>query len=214
MRLRFFGAAGEVTGSCTLLETHRARVLIDFGMHQGGPHAESRNMRVPPFRARDIDAVVLTHAHIDHSGRLPMLANEDFRGRIHATPASVELCDILLRDSAHIQQADAERLNRKRRPQGRSRSAAALYGASEVERVMQQFTATGYGEAVGVAPGVTVTYHDAGHILGSAWVELTAEDTDASGRPVARRLVFSGDIGPYDAPLLRDPAPPPACDAR
>jgi metallo-beta-lactamase family protein len=213
MRLRFFGAAGEVTGSCTLLETSRARVLIDFGMHQGGPHAESRNMRVPPFRARDIDAVVLTHAHIDHSGRLPMLANEDFRGRIHATPASVELCDILLRDSAHIQQADAERLNRKRRPRGRSRAAAALYGASEVERVMQQFTATGYGEAIGVAPGVTITYHDAGHILGSAWVELTAEDTDASGRPVTRRVVFSGDIGPYDAPLLRDPTPPPACDA-
>lgn len=211
MRLRFFGAAGEVTGSCTLLETARARVLVDFGMHQGGPHAEARNHRVPPFRARDLDAVVLTHAHIDHSGRLPMLVDEEYKGKIHATPATIELCDILLRDSAHIQEADVERFNRGRQARGR-RHAAPLYRVSDVERIMPRFEGTGYGEAVDVAPGVTITYHEAGHILGSAWVEMVVEETEPSGERVTRRVVFSGDIGPYDAPLLRDPEPPPACD--
>ena len=212
MRLRFFGAAGEVTGSCTLVETSRARVLVDFGMHQGGPHAEGRNHRIPPFRARDLDAVVLTHAHIDHSGRLPMLVDEGYEGRIHSTPATIDLCDILLRDSAHIQEGDAQRLNKRRHPRGR-RAATPLYGVTDVERVMPLFHGTPYGKPIEIAPGVTITYHDAGHILGSAWVELVAEDTESTGERVTRTVVFSGDIGPYDAPMLQDPVPPPACDA-
>ncbi len=209
MKLHFFGAAGEVTGSCTLVETSRARVLVDFGLHQGGPHAESRNIRVPPFRASDLDTVVLTHAHIDHSGRLPMLVGEGYTGSIHATPATIDLCGILLRDSAHIQQGDATRLN-KRRGKGRKR-AKPLYDLSDVERTMDQFVSTPYGRSIKVAPGVTITYHDAGHILGSAWVEMEVVDDGPDGRET-KTIVFSGDIGPYDAPLLRDPAPPPACD--
>ncbi|MBK7405561.1 MAG: MBL fold metallo-hydrolase [Phycisphaerales bacterium] len=206
MKLRFFGAAGEVTGSCTLVETARARVLVDFGMHQGGPQAACKNMRVPPFRARDLDAVVLTHAHIDHSGRLPMLIDEEYKGPIHATPASIDLCDILLKDSAQIQQMDMERLARRRSAAGRD-CRGPLYSVSDVDRVMQLFRAHQYGESVQVAPGIGIRYHDAGHILGSAWVEMTVED---GGR--TKTIVFSGDIGPYGAALLRDPEPPPKCD--
>jgi len=206
MRLRFFGAAGEVTGSCTLVETSRARVLVDFGMHQGGPHAEARNRRVPPFRARELDAVVLTHAHIDHSGRLPMLVRDEYAGPIFATPATIDLCDILLRDAANLQQMEAERLTRGRLRRGRA-DVAPLYGTAEVERVMPLFRPRAYGEPIEVAPGIEITYHDAGHILGSAWVEMRVEDG-----PERRTVVFSADIGPYGAPMLRDPAPPPACD--
>lgn len=212
MRLCFFGAVGEVTGSSTLVETSRARVLVDFGMHQGGPNAEARNRRVPPLEAERLDAVVLTHAHIDHSGRLPMLIDEGYRGRIHATPATIELCDILLRDSAHIQQGDADRLNRRRKSSGR-RDAVPLYTETEVGQIMQRFTASHYGKPIEVAPGIAITYHDAGHILGSAWVEMDIEEDDADGKRVTKKIIFSGDVGPYGAPLLRDPAPPPACDA-
>jgi len=219
MRLRFFGAVGEVTGSCTLLETsrhgrsgHGARVLIDFGLHQGGHNAEARNRRVPPFQAAELDAVVLTHAHIDHSGRLPVLEGEDYRGKVHATPATVELCDTLLHDSAHIQLSDAERLNRRRRTKGRT-SATPLYTAEEVEQLMRRFVTTRYDTPVEVAPGVTVTFHDAGHILGSAWVELDVEETDSAGARITKKIIFSGDIGPCGAPLLRDPVLPPPCDA-
>ncbi|QKK09272.1 MAG: MBL fold metallo-hydrolase [Planctomycetota bacterium] len=212
MRLSFFGAVGEVTGSCTLVETSRARVLVDFGMHQGGHNAEARNRRIPPLRAEELDAVVLTHAHIDHSGRLPVLIDEGYRGRIHATPATIELCDILLRDSAHIQQGDADRLNRRRKSSGR-RPAEPLYTETEVGQIMQRFDASHYGKPTEVAPGIAITYHDAGHILGSAWVEMDIEDTDQDGKPITKKIVFSGDIGPYGAPLLRDPVAPPACDA-
>ena len=206
MRLRFFGAAGEVTGSCTLVETPRARVLVDFGMHQGGPRAEARNRRVPPFRAHDLDCVVLTHAHLDHCGRLPMLAGEEFDRPIHATPATIDLCDILLRDAASIQEMDAERFSRRRQQRGRA-PVAPLYRTADVEQIMPRFQGHRYGEPAEIAPGVTMTYHDAGHILGSAWVEMRVDDGGAS-----KTLVFSADIGPYGAPLLHDPAPPPACD--
>jgi metallo-beta-lactamase family protein len=206
MRIRFFGAAGEVTGSCTLVETSRARVLVDFGMHQGGPHAESRNRRVPPFRSHDLDCVVLTHAHLDHSGRLPMLAREGFDRPIHATPATIDLCDILLRDAASLQQMDAERVSKGRQQRGRA-PVAPLYGTPDVDRIMPLFRPSPYGSAVEIAPGITVTFRDAGHILGSAWVEMRVEDAGA-----AKVVVFSADVGPHGAPLLHDPQPPPACD--
>lgn len=199
MQLRFFGAAGEVTGSCTLIETAQARVLVDFGLHQGFKTAERRNRNVPPIRPGDLDCVVLTHAHLDHSGRLPMLPDVGFKGPIYSTPASIELSEILLEDAAHLQQMDAERKNRHRSAR-RGRPVTPLYTLPDVSKVMPLFRPIEYDQPREVAPGVTARFVDAGHILGSASVELTVE---ADGR--RKTVVFSGDIGPKGAPLLADP---------
>lgn len=200
MRVQIFGAAGEVTGSCYLIETDRARVLVEFGLHQGGQDAEKLNRRMPPIRARELDAVVLTHAHLDHSGRLPQLVREGYAGAIHATHATCDLCDILLRDAAHLQEIDAERANRRRMRRG-GRLEQPLYTSADVERTLPLFKGVAYGEWREVAPGVTCRWHDAGHILGSASVEMRCVDKGAT-----RTIVFSGDIGPRGAPLLRNPS--------
>lgn len=199
MRIRLFGAAGEVTGSCYLVETERARVLVEFGMHQGGGAAERRNRRIPPIRARDLDCVILTHAHIDHSGRLPLLNREDYPGEILATPATIDLCDILLKDAANIQQQDAERFSRRRSRRG-GRIATPLFTTLDVEKILPRFRPLAYDEPREVAPGVTARFVDAGHILGSASLELTIAEGGAS-----KTVVFSADVGPRGAPLLRDP---------
>lgn len=202
MQLRFFGAAGEVTGSSTLVETAQARLLVDFGLHQGFTTAERRNRSVPPFRAAQLDAVILTHAHLDHSGRLPMLAGSGFAGPVYATPATIELTQILLEDAAHLQQMTTERANRKRshRSGHSERVSRPLYTISDIETLMPRFRPVEYGQPWQPAPGVTARFVDAGHILGSASVELVFED---AGR--RRTVVFSGDIGPRGAPLLADP---------
>ncbi|MCB9845180.1 MAG: MBL fold metallo-hydrolase [Phycisphaeraceae bacterium] len=201
MRLRFYGAAGEVTGSCTLLETDRARVLVDFGLHQGNATAERRNRRLPPIRPRELDAVVLTHAHLDHSGRLPLLARHEFAAPIWATPATIDLCGILLRDAAHVQQSDAERANRRRAHRG-GRFTSPLYSIPDVEAILPRLAGLDYQHEREIAPGVVLRFSDAGHILGSASVCLTVTEDGSN-----RTLVFSGDIGPRGAPLLRDPRP-------
>jgi len=201
MRLCVYGAAGEVTGSCYLLETDRARVLVEFGLHQGGPHAEARNRRLPPIRPADLDAVVVTHAHLDHTGRLPLLTRHGFDGPIFATPATIEMVDILLRDSAHIQLMESERYSRRRARRGR-KPIAPLYTLQDVERVLPMFEGLGYQTPRQVAPGVRARYVDAGHILGSASLELTVNE---GGRE--RVIAFSGDLGPRGAPLLADATP-------
>ncbi len=201
MKIRFFGAAGEVTGSCYLIETERARLLVDFGMHQGGAKSERRNRRFPPFKAKELDCVVVTHAHLDHTGRLPLLSQHEYKAPIYATPATIDLTDILLRDSARIQMEDAERENRRRRRQGRG-LVKPLYDERDVERVLAQMQGVRYGEAKEVAPGVTIRYFDAGHILGSASVEMTVRE---GGR--TKVIAFSGDLGPKGVPLMRDPVP-------
>ena len=199
MQIRVLGAAGEVTGSCYLVETSKARVLVEFGLHQGGAHTEAKNKRMPPIRPADLDAVVLTHAHLDHSGRLPLLARHNFEAPIFATRATIELCGILLRDSAHIQESSAERANRYRRKRNR-KAAEPLYTNADVEQILPMFKRAVYDEPVEVAPGVRCTWVDAGHILGSASVKFELEDQGAR-----KTVVFSGDIGPRGAPLLRDP---------
>jgi metallo-beta-lactamase family protein len=199
MRLTFHGAAGEVTGSCSLLETDHARILIDFGMHQGSAKAEERNRRPPPLDAPNLDAVILTHAHLDHCGRLPLLARAGFRGPIFTTPASMSLTEILLRDSANIQSADNERTNRRRRRMDLG-PVPPLYEMEEVEAVLKLFRPLPYWEERTVARGITARLVDAGHILGSASVELAIEE---GGR--TRTVVFSGDIGPHDTRLMRNP---------
>ncbi len=200
MRIQVLGAAGEVTGSCYLVETFKARVLVEFGLHQGGAHTEAKNRRIPkPIDPASLDAVVLTHAHLDHSGRLPMLPRAGFVGPVYATPATIELCDILLRDSAYLQEMDAQRTTKRRMRRGRG-PVKPLYTTADVEQLLPRFKHAPYDTPTQVAPGITARWIDAGHILGSASVQLTIEDKGAR-----KTVVFSGDIGPRGAPLLRDP---------
>ncbi len=204
MRLGFLGAAGEVTGSCTLVDTGGCRFLVDCGMFQGGPEARTKNLRALNFGfdVRNIDFVLLTHAHIDHSGLLPRLMVLGFRGPIYATPATIDLLEVLLPDSAHIQEKEAEWQLRHRFRRGRSERgvAAPLYTVAQALAVLGQLQPVAYGATLQPAEAVTVRFHDAGHILGSAWLEVTV---GGSGRP--RRLVFSGDLGMPNRPVLRNP---------
>lgn len=203
MNLQFYGAAGEVTGSCHILECQGHKVLVDCGLIQGGGDERRRNRAPFPFQASDIDAVILTHAHIDHSGRLPLLVRRGFRGPIYTQRASEALADILLRDSAHLQEYDAERMSRKRKEQGKAR-VKPLYDLEDAERAIKHIEGVRYREWVTVSPGVRCRYWDAGHILGSASVEVELEENG-----VKRCIVFSGDLGQYDSPILRDPVTPP-----
>jgi metallo-beta-lactamase family protein len=198
MRVEFFGAAGEVTGSCHLVHAGDVRVLLDCGMIQsGGRDERARNAAPFAFDVLRLDAMVLSHAHIDHVGRLPLLVRRGYRGPIHAQRATAELSRIMLEDAARLAAADVEHENRRRARRGRP-PIEAPYDERDVERVLEQFVPHDYGETFDVAAGVRVRLSDAGHILGAAIVELWGED---------RKLVFSGDIGPANTPLLRDPTP-------
>ncbi|MBZ0070367.1 MAG: MBL fold metallo-hydrolase [Gammaproteobacteria bacterium] len=199
MQLRFLGAAREVTGSCFLLETGRAKVLIDCGLIQGRPADEARNREPFPFAVEDIDAVVLTHAHLDHSGRLPLLIKSGYRQPIYTQRASRDLCRIMLKDAGHLQEKDAEWENRKRERKGLQR-VEALYTVADAQATMRYFRAMDYDVERLIAPGVWLRLYDAGHILGSAIVELRVQDDRGE-----RILVFSGDLGHSGAPILRDP---------
>lgn len=200
MQLEFYGAAGEVTGSCHILEVRGRRILLDCGLIQGGRKAEARNRDPFPFAAEDIDAVVLSHAHLDHSGRLPLLCRRGFGGPIHAQNASRDLGRVLLLDAASLAESDAFHETRRRRRKGLG-AVKPLYTVSDAELCLRQFQGHRYDEWFDVSPGVKVRYQDAGHILGSAAVELDLEENKQR-----RRLVFSGDLGQYDTPILRDPA--------
>jgi metallo-beta-lactamase family protein len=198
--VRFLGAAGEVTGSCFLVEHGRARVLVDCGLVQGNHAEEQRNRAEFEFDARQVDAVVLSHAHIDHSGRLPLLVQRGFGGTIHAHRATRDLCRILLRDSAHLMAKDAELENRRRERRG-APLVEPLYAIDDVDRALEAFRGADYGTRLRIAPGIECVLHDAGHLLGSAIVELVV------GEGAARRtLVFSGDLGHRGTTLLPDPA--------
>ena len=195
MKLEFFGAAAEVTGSCHVLHVGGRRVLLDCGLIQGGREDEARNRDPFPFEAAQVDAVVLSHAHLDHCGRLPLLVKRGFRGPIHAQEASCELAAILLADAAHLAERDAEYQTRKT-----GRNVKPLYTLAEGEQVMRQMRGHRYRETFEVVPGVRVRFRDAGHILGSCVVEVWASENG-----VERKIVFSGDLGQYDTPILRDP---------
>lgn len=205
MQLTFLGAAGEVTGSRYLIEVGATRLLVDCGMFQGGRDAAARCRGPWGFAPRDLDLVVLTHAHIDHSGLLPRLVREGFRGRVYATGATIELVDVMLRDSAHLMAAEAARHERHAR---RERELwAPIYGADDVAALLGQLAPLRYDEPRALAPGVRVCLRDAGHILGSAIVEL-----ELSEPGVTRKLVVSGDLGQPGRPILRDPARIAAAD--
>ncbi len=208
MRLGFFGAAGEVTGSCTLVDTGECRFLVDCGMFQGGAEARAKNERALDFgfNVRQLDFVLLTHAHIDHSGLLPRLVMLGYRGPVYATRASAALLDVLLLDSAHIQEKEAEWQirNRRRRGQGERGIAPPLYTVLQAQTALKQVRAVDYGQRLRPAEEVEVCFHDAGHILGSASLEVLVR---SGGR--SRRLVFSGDLGMPGRPVLNDPEAPP-----
>lgn len=196
MILHFLGAAHEVTGSCFYIETGDKRLLIDCGMEQGPDEYENQEI---PVAASQIDAVLLTHAHIDHSGRLPLLYARGFRGPIHATGATKDLCDIMLRDSAHIQMFEAEWRNRKAKRSGHG-SYEPIYDMEDAIGAIGCFVPHSYGERFTVMDGIEVCFTDAGHLLGSASIELWI--TEAAH---TKKLVFSGDIGNTNQPLIRDP---------
>ncbi|MEI7611356.1 MAG: MBL fold metallo-hydrolase [Betaproteobacteria bacterium] len=204
MRIGFFGAAGEVTGSCTLVETGKVRFLVDCGMFQGGPEARAKNLSALNFgcNVRDIDFVLLTHAHIDHSGLLPRLAVMGFRGPIYATPATIDLLEVLLPDSAHIQEKEIEWQLRHQHRRGKSeiRTSAPLYTVAQAQSTLQLLKPVPIGTPLQAADSVQVSFHEAGHILGSAWLEITV-----SGEGKPRKLVFSGDLGTPNRPVLHDP---------
>ena len=208
MRLGFLGAAGEVTGSCTLVEAGGVRFLVDCGMFQGGPEARQKNHKALNFGfdVRLIDFVLLTHAHIDHSGLLPRLCMLGYRGPVYATQATIELLEVLLPDSAHIQEKEAEWQLRHRRRGGKAEQGipAPLYSVAQALASLKLLRPVCYGQPEKTAENVSVVFRDAGHILGSASLEVTV-----SGEGKPRRLVFSGDLGMSDRPVLCDPAPSP-----
>ncbi|GIK25320.1 MAG: MBL fold hydrolase [Betaproteobacteria bacterium] len=225
MRITFYGAAGEVTGSCYLVESGDVRFLVDCGMFQGGRDAWRKNFRALSFDLRNLDFILLTHAHLDHSGLLPRAAALGFRGPVHATAATADLLGVMLLDSAHIQEKEAEweakRAHAGRTPRalpqggfagpsgrGRGQTGALLYTVAQAQACLRQLRREEYDRAFQPHSAVRICLRDAGHILGSAIAEIWVEE---AGR--THKLVFSGDLGMPARPVLRDPQPIEAADA-
>ncbi|MDD2420562.1 MAG: MBL fold metallo-hydrolase [Heliobacteriaceae bacterium] len=201
MKIRFLGAAQTVTGSCYLVETANTKLLVDCGMFQGSKQIKERNYGDFPFNPGGIDFVCLTHAHIDHSGLLPKLARSGFRGQILATGPTIDLCSIMLPDSGHIQEMEVERKNRKAARSGNP-LLAPIYTAKEAAETMKFFRPVAYQELVQLNPEIRIRFQDAGHILGSASLELWVREQNRESK-----IVFSGDVGNTGLPLVNDPVP-------
>ncbi len=208
VKLSFHGAAQTVSGSKYLLEADGARVLVDCGLFQGLKELRLRNWKSPDFEPSAVHAVVLTHAHIDHTGYLPRLVKAGFRGKVHCSAPTRELAHLLLLDSAKNQKRDASYANRKGFT--RHRPALPLYNSADARRTLKRLRAVATGDWFCPRPPIWMRLHDAGHLLGSAMVEVEIRDRPGGAAPI--RLLFSGDVGRYDAPLYFDPQPPPACD--
>lgn len=233
IEIQFLGAVGTVTGSQFLVTVGQRRILVDCGMFQGSPEEIGRNRLPFAFDPAAIGALLLTHAHLDHCGRIPQLVKQGFRGPIHATHGTVDLAEIVLRDSAKLQVEAANRWKRKHpeeavaaagagvseeaaveddeqmpsrlrqaKPEGRTMTREALYDEADVDQTVQQMRGVDYGAELAVTDGITAVFHDAGHILGSAIIELRVTDG-----ATARTVVFSGDLGRSGSPILRDPSP-------
>ena len=197
MKVTFIGADHEVTGSCTYLEICGKRILVDYGMEQGKDFYQNAPL---PTLPGEIDAVLLTHAHMDHSGLLPLLYKNGFKGAVHATKPTCNLCDIMLRDSAHIQEFEADWRNRKGKRSGEE-TFVPLYTMEDAQNVIKQFVPHRYAERFTLFDGIDVRYTDAGHLLGSSYIEIWMTENGET-----RKMVFSGDVGNINQPLLRNPS--------
>jgi metallo-beta-lactamase family protein len=206
MKITLYGAAGDVTGSAYHVQTDQANILVDCGLYQGTKMTDQKNRLPRSLSAGRLDAVVLTHGHLDHVGRLPILAQQGFRGSVVATEATVEMAGLVLHDSAKVQAHDLIRENRKRERAGKE-PLEPLYSPADVEAILERFRPVAYDRPTEIAAGIQARFVEAGHMLGSASIVLSV---DEGGR--RRLVVFSGDIGPWGAPLLRDPAPPTEAD--
>lgn len=206
MQITFYGATREVTGSCYLVKAGKYRILVECGLFQGAAEHERHNQDDFPFHPKDIDAVILTHAHLDHSGRIPKLVKQGFTGPIYTHPATLDLCSILFADAAYLMEREAEWENRDRR-KNHEREIEPLYTRDEARYALQFFTTVEYGHPVELLDGVTLTLRDAGHILGSATAELQIQHDGQR-----KKIVFTGDLGHVGAPILRDPEPVPEAD--
>lgn len=206
MKVSFYGAARSVTGSRHLLEVPGLRLLMDCGLFQGRREETVRQNRDLGFDPKSLGAVLLSHAHIDHSGALPVLPQQGFSGKVYATRATADLAGIMLEDSARVQESDCRFVN-KREQRGRRRCVRPFYDSSDVRKILKQFEGTRYGDQVKIGPRVTASFHDAGHILGSAAIRVKY-----TARGNTTTVLFSGDLGRSGMPILRDPEPPPPCD--
>ena len=198
MKITFLGAAHEVTGSCTLIETNGKNILVDCGMEQGADIFENQEIPVNP---NDIECVLLTHAHIDHSGNLPLLYKNGFRGKIYATNETSDLCEIMLPDSAHIQETEAKWRNRKAKRAGRE-EYVPIYEMDDTIGVLQQFRPCNYDEKIRILENVEIRFHDIGHLLGSSCIEIWITESG-----ITKKTVFSGDVGNTNQPIIKDPTP-------
>lgn len=201
LAIGFFGASGTVTGSRYLLEDDTDRILVDCGLFQGGRELRNLNWAPPPREVGGVETILLTHAHLDHSGAIPRLVRNGWKGRVIATRATAELCELLLPDSGHLQEKDAQFANR--RGYSRHRPALPLYTQNDALNSLEHFQGVSFEEIVEVAPGISARFHRAGHILGAASIEV-----DWKGN----RIIFSGDLGRYGDAVMFDPAPPAAAD--
>jgi metallo-beta-lactamase family protein len=208
VEIQFWGAAHTVTGSMHLLRVNGSRILLDCGLYQGKRQESFERNRHLPFDPQSVDVLVLSHAHIDHSGNIPNLTKSGFSGPIYCTFATRDLCSAMLRDSGHIQEMDVEYVNKKRARKGEP-PVEPIYTQEDATNCLRQFISLGYARSFPILPGVRLTFLDAGHILGSAIVVLDIEASDGAD---AHRLVFSGDLGRPDKPILEDPTFIEGCD--
>lgn len=203
MKITPYGAAGEVTGSCYHVVTQKSEVLVDCGLFQSGEDFHEKNVIPDAISVRKLDAVLITHAHLDHVGRLPLLIKHGYKGPIYGTPATLDLIELVLKDAAKVQAQDTQRLNRKLERAGKP-TVAPLYEQSEVEAVCRLLKPLAYRHPVKIAHDITLTLREAGHMLGSASIDLRAD---------GKTVIFSGDIGPRGLPILKDPEPFECADA-
>lgn len=201
MKIQFFGAAQEVTGSKHMIEVNGKRIFLDFGMHQGKREESNRKNRELPVEPSKIDAVLLSHAHIDHSGNIPILVKNGFKGPIYATHATRDICAYMLLDSGFIQEREAEYLNKRLKKKGKP-LVEPVYTADDARQSLTQFVGMSYDRPFEVIPGVVASFREAGHILGAAQIALIIDDKDTKKQWI---VVFTGDLGRKNLPLLRDP---------